>query len=149
MSWLICCRLVVAILSYYWATTCDFQQCGILSSVDSDEPLQPPFKLRGSKLWLVKSLVFIEYSSDQQRLLSDCAYVQAGLSLCWSHIPHCWKSHAAAHIIAQESKPCIFDFFRFFRRSKKLIILARSDLSQTGLSLVTSKCTDVAVLNLR
>ena len=26
--------------------TCDFQQCGILTSVDSDEPVQPPFKLR-------------------------------------------------------------------------------------------------------
>ena len=25
--------------------------------------------------------------------------MQAGLSLCWSHIPHCWKSHAAAHLI--------------------------------------------------
>ena len=25
--------------------TCDFQQCGILTSVDSDEPVQPPFKL--------------------------------------------------------------------------------------------------------
>ena len=23
---------------------CDFQQCGILTSVDSDEPVQPPFK---------------------------------------------------------------------------------------------------------
>ena len=22
---------------------------------------------------------------------SVCAYVQAGLSLCWLHIPHCWK----------------------------------------------------------
>ena len=30
--------------------------------------------------------VFIEYSSD---------HAQAGLSLCWSHIPHCWKCHAA------------------------------------------------------
>ena len=29
-----------------WAVTCDFQQCGILTSVDSDEPVQPPFKLR-------------------------------------------------------------------------------------------------------
>ena len=29
--------------------TCDFQQCGILTSVDSDEPVQPPFKLRNSK----------------------------------------------------------------------------------------------------
>ena len=24
--------------------TCDFQQCGILTSVDSDEPVQPCFK---------------------------------------------------------------------------------------------------------
>ena len=31
------------------AVTCDFQQCGILTSVDSDEPVQPPFKLRNSK----------------------------------------------------------------------------------------------------
>ena len=28
---------------------CDLQQCGILTSVDSDEPVQPPFKLRNSK----------------------------------------------------------------------------------------------------
>ena len=26
--------------------TSDFQQCGILISVDSDEPVQPPFKLK-------------------------------------------------------------------------------------------------------
>ena len=31
------------------ATTCDFQQCGILTSVDSDKPVQPAFKLRNSK----------------------------------------------------------------------------------------------------
>ena len=29
--------------------SCDFQQCGILTSVDSDEHLQPPFQLRNSK----------------------------------------------------------------------------------------------------
>ena len=29
--------------------TCDFQQCGILTSVDSDEPVQHPFKLINSK----------------------------------------------------------------------------------------------------
>ena len=32
-----------------WAVTCDLQQCGILTSVDSDEPVQTPFKLRNSK----------------------------------------------------------------------------------------------------
>ena len=31
------------------AATCDFQQCGILTSVDSDVPVQPPLKLRNSK----------------------------------------------------------------------------------------------------
>ena len=31
-------------------------------------------------------------------LRSDCAYVQADLRLCWLHIPHCWKSHALAHM---------------------------------------------------
>ena len=25
--------------------------------------------------------------------------MQADLRLCWSHIPHCWKPHALAHII--------------------------------------------------
>ena len=28
--------------------TCGFQQCGILTSVNYDEPVQPPFKLRNS-----------------------------------------------------------------------------------------------------
>ena len=27
----------------------EFQKCGILTSVDSDEPVQPPFKLGNSK----------------------------------------------------------------------------------------------------
>ena len=30
------------------AATCDFQQCGILTFIDSDEPVQPPVKLRDS-----------------------------------------------------------------------------------------------------
>ena len=78
--------------------TCDFQQCGILISVYSYEPVQPPFKFRTSKRCSVSSLTLIEYSSDEQRLLSDCAYSQADLSLCWSHIPHCWKYHALAQL---------------------------------------------------
>ena len=50
------------------AATRDFQQCGILTSVDSDEPVQPPVKLRNIKWWSVGSLTLIEYSSDKQRL---------------------------------------------------------------------------------
>ena len=82
-----------------WAVRCDFQQCGILTCVDSDQPGYPPFKLRDSKLSSVSSWTVIEYSRDKQRLWSDCAYAQADLSLCWSHIPHCWKSHALAQFI--------------------------------------------------
>ena len=77
----------------------DFQQFDILTSVDSDKPVQPPVKLRTSKRYSVNSLTLIEYSSDEQRLWSDCAYAQADLSPCWSHIPHCRKSNALALII--------------------------------------------------
>ena len=44
--------------------TCDLQQCGILTNVDSDKPVQPPFKLRNSKWCSVSSLTLIEYSND-------------------------------------------------------------------------------------
>ena len=110
-----------------WAVTCDFQQCGILTyepwhvtsnnvafwhmSRDMWFPTiwhfdkcrlrracLALFKLRNSKWCSVSSLAVIEYPSDKQRLWSDCAYAQAGLSLCWSHIPHCWKSYATDHL---------------------------------------------------
>ena len=79
--------------------TRDFQQCGILTRVDSDKPVQHFLKLRNSKWCSVSSLTLIEYSSDKQRLWSDCAYAQADLRLCWLHIPHCWKSHALAQFL--------------------------------------------------
>ena len=47
-----------------WTAAWYFQQCGILTGVDSDKPLQPPFELRNSKWCLVSSLIFIEYASD-------------------------------------------------------------------------------------
>ena len=76
-----------------------FPTMWLFDKADSDEPVQPPFKLRNSKWCSVSSLTVIEYSSDEQRLWSDCAYAQADLSLCWSHIPYCLKSHVAAHYI--------------------------------------------------
>ena len=36
---------------------------------------------------------------NQQSLRSACAYAQSDLWLCWSHIPHCWKSHARAYLV--------------------------------------------------
>ena len=46
------------------ALTRDFQQCGILTSVDSDGLEQPPFKLRNTKCCSVSGLTVIELSSD-------------------------------------------------------------------------------------
>ena len=46
------------------AATWDFQQCGIYS----DEPVKTPLTLRNYKLCSVSSLLFIEHSSDKQRL---------------------------------------------------------------------------------
>ena len=43
------CPIIYHNLGHIGATTCDFQQCGILTSVDLDEPVQPPFRLRNSK----------------------------------------------------------------------------------------------------
>ena len=43
--------------------TRDFQQCGILTSVDSDDPVQPHFKIRNFKLCSVSSLTLIKYAS--------------------------------------------------------------------------------------
>ena len=92
-SWRLLNETVLTIRAETW----DFQQCGILASGDSDEPVQLPVKLRNPICCSVSSLMLKEYSNDKQRLWSDCAYAQASLSLCWSHIPHCWKSHVAAH----------------------------------------------------
>ena len=36
------------IVSIIEPRTCDFQQCGILTSVDTDDPVQPTYKLRNS-----------------------------------------------------------------------------------------------------
>ena len=49
---------------YYLSRGMRFPTICILTSVDSDEPLQPPFKLRNSKWCSVSSLTLIEYSSD-------------------------------------------------------------------------------------
>ena len=37
----------------YLAVACDFQQCGILTCVNADEPVQPPFKLSQNAVWAV------------------------------------------------------------------------------------------------
>ena len=62
----------------------DFQQFDILTIVDSDEPVQPPFKLRISKRCSASSLTLI----DERRAK---ALIRLRV--------HCWKSHALAYFI--------------------------------------------------
>ena len=59
-----------------WAATFDFQQCGILTSVDSDEPVQPSFKLTNSKRCSVSSLTLIEYSSDYSKVSDQTVHMR-------------------------------------------------------------------------
>ena len=63
-SWVLLEHLKRIVIFELWAATCNFQQCCILKSVNSDEPVQPPFKLRNSKWCSFSSLTLIEYSSD-------------------------------------------------------------------------------------
>ena len=51
-------------LGYIMSRSMRFPTICHLKSVDSDEPLQPQFKLRNSKWCSVSSLTIIEYSSD-------------------------------------------------------------------------------------
>ena len=69
----------------------------------------------------VSSLTLIGYLSDWQRLWSVCTHAQADLRLCWLHIqvPHCWKSHVAAHIV-------------FYQLPLISIVLLHADLINVG-----------------
>ena len=64
----------------------DFQQCGILISVDSDEPVQTPIK---------HDVRVIEYR-QAKALIRLPAHAQAGQGFAGR--THCWKSNVAAHI---------------------------------------------------
>ena len=54
------------------------------------------------------------------------------MSLCWSHIPHCWKSHVMAHIGVSivQSKGKLY---------MGLSIVKSKDKLNMGLSIVLSK----------
>ena len=43
------CHEMLPMITTTYEPQCDFQQCCILTSVDSDELVQPPVKLRNSK----------------------------------------------------------------------------------------------------
>ena len=41
---------------------------------------------------------------------------QADLRLCWSHIPHCWKSHVALLMFLKLFGPIIVSFTLYFKK---------------------------------
>ena len=59
--------------------------------------------------------------------------MQADLRLCWSHIPHCCKSHIAAHFMSKE--------FQLLVKTKMLKILyfSASKLSDVFILLINVK----------
>ena len=66
--------------------TCDFQQCGILTSVDSDEPLRPPFSVCDALTFLLDN-IFIRLGTKLYRQVTgipmgtNCAPLVADLFL--------------------------------------------------------------------
>ena len=93
-----------------WDMTCDFQQCGILTSVDSHEPVQP--------LKTPNDVQSIAYICNSHRIFKRLAKALTRLRVCagWSEaliVAQCWKSHALAHIntLFAESRNMIQDYW--------------------------------------
>ena len=61
-----------------WAVTCDFLQCGILTCVDSNEPVQPPFMLRNSKWCSTQNIQATSKGPDQNARLRRLIWGFAG-----------------------------------------------------------------------
>ena len=82
---------LLTLVKHNWAAQCDFQQCGIMTCVESEEPVQPPVMLRSSKCCSASSLTQATSKvSDQTAHMRRLAWAFAG------HKPHYWKFHVAA-----------------------------------------------------
>ena len=67
------------------------------ASEDSVQPGHPPSLIRRFAVRMTKAWVLSYQLSAQRRLWSDCADVQADLSLRCVHMSFCWFCHAAVH----------------------------------------------------
>ena len=99
-----------------WAATCAFQQYGILTSVHSDEPVQPPFMLRNFKWCSVSSLnshrIFKRLANALIRLRVCAGWYEALLvahttsleiSCCGSSCMHTHMHLHASHVLEVRS----------------------------------------------
>ena len=103
LLWIFYVFLCLVTVCYAFVRVCLFVPCGHL--LGKGWPL-------GSRLWcLTVSLshshwylgsgvvlnCIDSWSLHPYLLWSNSVYAQADLRLCWSHIPHCFKSHVTAH----------------------------------------------------
>ena len=62
-------------------------------------------------------------------LIRQCD-AQAGLSLCWSHIPCCWKIHVTAHFQLKAPLKDIFcdksDIFVIYLHKKAILLILKA-----------------------
>ena len=64
--------------------TCGFQQCGILTYVYSDEPVQPPFKIRDSKRCYGSSLnIYRIFKGLAKALITQCVCTGWSVGAQW------------------------------------------------------------------
>ena len=57
-------------------------------------------------------------------------YAQADLMLCWSHIPHCWKSHALAKVIFYQDTECAFKKLHIFSTKTYVLSTQTNDFNR-------------------
>ena len=62
---------------------------------------------------------------------------QADLRLCWSHIPHCWKSHVKAHLEYRCRTGPIFRYLSLVRLHSSLAWLDGGNLVRAFTRLYT------------
>ena len=71
----------------------------------------------------------------------ECAYAQADLRLCWSHIPHCLKSHALSYTEGRDHLNfTLIIFSPYFSRSVNLSAFLSLSLLKQAWSWLYFNC---------
>ena len=69
---------------------------------------------------------------------SDCAYAQADLNLCWSHIPLCRKSHVAAHFHFSSSESLVESLIYSWRVMVQFVFTLKTITNMQILQAITN-----------
>ena len=82
-----------------WASTQKSYNKTCVTSKDSDKPVHPPSLAKVLVYLFLDSLKAVEGTRYQRRLWSNCANVQADLSLRWSHKSYCRFYRVLGHFL--------------------------------------------------